>query len=225
MLEYHIELITQTSQIEKQIENEIISLLKKQFGVDILLVKSNLRAGIQAIIRKYIELNSTFISALTGELLGELGLPMDRRMWMANGMIDIITQGVEINSSLGIGSKSIIIDMEIIWSNDKMQELISRGEASYISSSGKAGAGGGKAKYQIPWLEWLLEGGGQTLISNFHIEYGDFPGSRTHMAVMKEGGDWNMPQGSFTPQNNFITQSIDEAKPEIIKYILENLDK
>ena len=202
---------------------ELVDILKKKLGIDVSLLKAQLQDGIQKIFRKYIEQNSTFVSAIEGELLGELGLPMDRRMWMANEMVDLIGQGLEIRMSLSEANGIIAVEFDIIWSRDKMQELINRGEASYISTSGRPGLGGGMAKYQIPWLEWLLEGGSDVLISGFHIEYGEFEHSRTGMAVMKEGGEWSLPPGQYTSEDNFITESLNAARTEMIAYVLENL--
>jgi hypothetical protein len=65
----------------------------------------------------------------------------------------------------------------------------------------------GKTKDVLPWLEWLLIGGGE--IEGFDIKYINTTQSRSGKALMKIGSYWSTPQ-EFAPigDNNFVTQAI-----------------
>jgi len=212
--EYSFKLGMTISDLEKQIQTELSRALKAQ-GLDVNLISSETREGIKKIIRESLRSHPTFKSLIDGELWAELGLPMKARLWASTTMLDIISDGVEIVTKIA-GMNPVTIELDIMWSNEQMLDLINNGFASYISQNIRKGT-----KYQIPWLEWLVEGGSSILVQNFHIEYGDFPHSRSGQAHMIEGGEWSVPsQYQGVLSDNFITQSINRSIPKVVQYIM-----
>lgn len=76
----------------------------------------------------------------------------------------------------------------------------------------------------IPWLEWLLTAGDSILITDYHVDYGDFPSSRSGGAIMKPTGAFKVDsQFSGTASDNFITRALASKEKEILDIIRTNI--
>lgn len=219
---------TPYQKILDEIQDELMKGLKKDYGVDLFVVKAEVKEKIQTLFKAKIEENPAFISLCRGDggvLWAELGLPYRIREWASNDMVNIIISGIEVVFIINeLPGGNYEVDIKIEWTNDKMYDLINSGFGRYVSQSGKEGLGGTE-KHSIDWLEWLLDGGSSFSIADYHIEYGDFPGiSRSGQALMKPGGSWTLPKfpgaGTYEPDNNFITESLKAAIPEILSVVV-----
>jgi len=221
-MEISIELVQSDQEIVDLIHKELYEYIKKIYGVDVILRNNELANLIKNIIIKNIQGHPTFISLLNnsaGELLPELGLPFKIRQWAADSLPNIVAEGIEMISMPTIVNDGISIDTTVMWSNERMQELINNGFASYVSQ-GKNGT-----KTSIDWLDWLINDGATLAVTRFHIVYGEgLKGSRTGKAVMKPGGSWELPpQWRGTMNDNFITQSIEKSVPEILELMANKI--
>jgi hypothetical protein len=75
----------------------------------------------------------------------------------------------------------------------------------------------------IPWLNWLLTAGDSILIANFGVEFGSY--GRTGKARMSSNFAPYKVHSSFsgTPDNNFVTRSIETVYPQIEDIIRKEL--
>jgi hypothetical protein len=221
MFSFGLKLKESIIEIAKAIEKELFKALQKYFGIDFYKLTSELLIDIKRIIKKNIEDHPTFISMLHGDLLPELGLPPDTKEWAATNMLDLIVDGLDIKVTPSQVISGTAIDLHIIWTNDKIMELVFRGEGIYISYG--RGVDGALRPVSVPWLEWLLTEGTAEVVSTHHIEFGDFTrqGSRTGLALMKRPGTWHMPEKyAGTINDNFITQAIASSKHEIEQFLV-----
>lgn len=76
----------------------------------------------------------------------------------------------------------------------------------------------------IPWLEWLLTAGDAVVVTEYHVDYGDYATSRSGGAIMKPKGIFKVDSAfSGTQDNNFITRALDNKKEEILNIIRNSI--
>lgn len=65
---------------------------------------------------------------------------------------------------------------------------------------------------EIPWLEWLLVNGNDATVEGYHIEFKNYPKSRSGKAYMKPKLSWRIPNefGVANTNDNFITRALNE---------------
>jgi hypothetical protein len=84
----------------------------------------------------------------------------------------------------------------------------------------------GEPEY-IPYLEWLLQSGGQIVVSGFYVWQGsgvDPQFSRTGYAVMKPGGNYSIPPEHVGGiGNNFITRAVGPVVKTDIPRLLRSM--
>ena len=71
--------------------------------------------------------------------------------------------------------------------------------------------------YELPWLQWLLTAGSNTIIPAYNVVLGPNPRSRTGGAVMRVSSQgWRVPsEHAGTINDNWITRAIEEASQPI----------
>ena len=117
--------------------------------------------------------------------------------------------------------------LRIVLVPEDISMLYGIGGTSYTSTS-KRGA------FNIPWLNWLLERGQSTLISDFYPLYGSYPSdaSRSREAIMvPSGGSSKKFEVSRTYAgkrgNNWITRAANSCLPKIegilTEFVMRNL--
>ncbi len=80
----------------------------------------------------------------------------------------------------------------------------------------------------IPWLEWLLTAADEARVVGYVVEFGSFPSSsRTGLAIMrkKDGAVWRSEVKPNSPNDNFITQSLDNISDDVISIIKREVQK
>lgn len=212
-LDYKMQMVSSAGGIEAELMKDVINFVKKKYGESIEDKANHLATKAQEIVRKKIENNKTYQDLLSGQLLHELGLPMKIRIWVATGMLDAIVSGITAEIVPVSIIEPLSFDIKLNWDNSI---VLQTGFAQYVSV-GKNGK-----PHSVDWLDWLLEGGHNELVTGYHIVYDDsFVGSRTGGVLMKEGGGWNIPrQYVGFPFDNFITRSIAESIPEILEAVV-----
>lgn len=80
---------------------------------------------------------------------------------------------------------------------------------------------------ELYWLGWLLKGGKDVLIADYHVQFGQYKTSRTGGALMFKSGDWSLgqrqAQHAGTEGNNFITRAIAGIQDKMGKKIIKCL--
>lgn len=78
--------------------------------------------------------------------------------------------------------------------------------------------------FNIPWLKWLLRDGTNDVVFDYHFIPSSSRISRTGLGLMMPGGSFSVdPQYAGIHNNNWFTQAADNARPEIMNFIVDIL--
>lgn len=162
---------------------------------------SSIQRRLGEVCESLITRSEEYNSLLSGQLLGELGVPeirtkLDRILTTIKNSVTvewtpIIRQGSELSG--GLVFKMIRSDF---------LDIIGLPESYYLTEKGTT----------IPWLEWLIMEGDRIIIIGYDVKLNLTPkersSSRTGLALMTHGSGWRVPpQWSGTVQDNFITRA------------------
>jgi hypothetical protein len=102
----------------------------------------------------------------------------------------------------------------------KLTALNKNGEP-WISSE-NASVHDPKGGYTLPWLEWLLFKGTQTIVKNYSVKMGQNPFSRSGMAIMVESNkNWRVPsEFAGSVSSNWMSRSVDKVEDKIQEKII-----
>lgn len=80
--------------------------------------------------------------------------------------------------------------------------------------------------YTLPWLEWLLLRGNETIVQNYSVSYNNSPRSRSGLALMvKSNTNWRVPPNfAGTTNDNWTTRAIDKIYDKIPGIIQANIE-
>lgn len=95
---------------------------------------------------------------------------------------------------------------------DGFSDMLSSSAASYTSEKG----------FPVPWLEWLLTRGNDSVIIGYRYLPKTSPSSRTGYGIMIKGDSAIFrvpPEFAGTIENNWITRGVDEALPKIESHL------
>jgi len=80
--------------------------------------------------------------------------------------------------------------------------------------------------YSLPWLEWLLFKGSQTIVQNYNVKIGPNSNSRTGNAIMvRSNSNWRVPaEFAGTASSNWTTRAVDRLESSIYKLIQSEVE-
>jgi hypothetical protein len=80
--------------------------------------------------------------------------------------------------------------------------------------------------YSLPWLEWLLFRGNQTIIKGYDVKLGPNNNSRTGNAIMvSSNNNWRVPaEFAGTISNNWTTRAVERLESTIYKIIQSTVE-
>lgn len=181
-----------TKTIERILIKEVNAVLKKTVPLIAPKFKNVIRSSL---------ISSPEISSLrNGILRGEFGLESDVTTQLVEAILATLTIKVLPAKSKFLGGIQIVMQ-----------------PTSYINLFGREFAEQQIANGSIPWLKWLLTFGDSIIITGFGVEFGSFPQSRSGDARMSDKFAPYKVNSAFsgTAENNFITRSIERARPEL----------
>lgn len=81
--------------------------------------------------------------------------------------------------------------------------------------------------YSLPWLEWLLLRGNQTIVKKYNVKFGPSASSRTGNAVMvASDNSWRVPaEFAGTQNNNWTTRAVDRIEKSLTDLIQKTMEK
>lgn len=209
-----VKILTPTADIVKGIEKAILSKMNNALQGSVNGIKSKLAN----IIESGIVSTPEYADIMNGTLKGELGLiaPATR----LKSIIDRVKDTVEVTQDQFRFSGGKIVGgltVGILINDAEYSDLTSIDAASYKSH-----------EFTIEWLKWMLVSG-YAVISGWHITSDLTPEqvlkSRSHKAIMIEGGDWTLISSRIPPQfagvvgNNFMSRGLETKKDEIVQVI------
>jgi len=201
-----ISVVTTQQQIERYISNGIQNTIGKAISriVPIILNKT------QVLFVSAIQASQEYNSISDGDLKHELGL-VDGKQRLDN-IIDIAKNTIHIQKSpviitkRGLSGKLSILGVPLGYS-----DLLGSSDATLSTK-----------KYDLPWLDWMLNLGDKIIVRDYFFDLEKTSKSRTGLGIMRgaSGSGWRVPpQYSGTIDDNFITRSIDSMLPELGKFI------
>lgn len=203
------------------LEGKVLDQLANRLTSVFRLAKSGVIVRIQHLCEQLIEQTPEYTSLLSGELLGELGVPGIKNRLAK--ILETISKGIDltvipvrrVGKSLEGGMKIGILEKDF-------RDILSLAEAEYVTEKGET----------IPWLEWLIVAGDQIIVWGYDVTFdlsqSGRARSRTGMALMVKGAGWRVsPAFSGTVEDNFLTRAFDIPGVEraIAKILAEEIQK
>lgn len=207
-----ITLKVRVSDGDQDIEKKVMAAVKKKLGRALKGSALTIKRRIGSVCDLLITRTEEYKSLLTGELLGELGIPdVESRV---RSILKTIREGVEVSVQPIVMSGSRISGgMSISILRSDFEDILDLPASTYVSNG----------KYVIPWLNWLIVQGDRINVVgwdvNFRLDAAGRARSRTGIALMtpKKGGGWRVPpEYSGTVTDNFLTRAFDGANVSVL---------
>ena len=182
-----------------EISKKIYQAIAKEANIKINKNSKKVRDRVQALVPKWISGSPEMASILSGGP-GSLGAQFGISRAGAVGVVDAVAASVAGATSVHVTpvkSNSLKGGIEIRVQPSTFNNLLSLQQGVVITKKGAS----------LPWLDWLLLKGSQTIVVGYtYIPGGD---GRSGGGTMQGGGSWRVPpQYSGTKDNNFITRSL-----------------
>lgn len=182
-------------------------------------------AGITKRVREYaedlVENTSTYGSLLTGELLGELGIPDVQGRLKA--VVEAVGKSVHVQViPIRVNGTKLNGGLRVQMLRSDFEDLLALPAAEYYSN-----------QYLIPWLQWILLEGDKIIITTHEIFKDLSPSqkasSRTGKALMRPGKGWRVPpEYAGVADDNFLTRAfgdeLTKIKDRITTIVSEELE-
>ena len=192
-----ITIIESDSDIQKKINKALAKEVNKSLAFTARLLKSR----IDPIIKTALASSPEITSLRSGILKAEFGLTNDPTSTIINAIVASLTVDyIKVDERFNGG-------ISIVMQPDTFANLFSLSVAEQpLDDYGS-----------LPWLQWLLTLGDAIIITDFGVEFGNLPGSRTGLAVMRRKNAPYKVNSAFsgTPDNNFITRAVQRVRSQI----------
>jgi len=199
-------ILEKQEEIQRGILKGFLPEISKDFNAGVSRIKAQLPELVSSIVKN----SEEYYSLIGGALKYELGIP-DSDSKIAS-MINIWTSNIKYEYQ-----KPKIQSFTI---KANFSAALFKADFSDILGTEYAKVYDRLRGYELPWLEWLVLNGNAPLISNYEVEYGASPRSRTGGALMVTGKSWSVPtQFAGTVSDNWITRSIQDHSSDIEKLV------
>jgi hypothetical protein len=159
---------------------------------------------LQGLCESMITRTGAYRSLLSGELLGELGIPdVESRL---REVLITIQKSVEVNAlPTSLRGNRISGGLSVGMLRSSMDDILGLPAASYMSG-----------RHEVPWLSWLVTAGDRIMVFGYDVTFRLSEAarqvSRTGLAIMipSPGHGWRVPaEFSGTLDSNFLTRAFD----------------
>lgn len=198
MINAKFKIITSNAQIErsalKECEREVKQILAK--------AKAKIHADLINLVIEALSTCPEIISLQGGKLKQDFGLSSDP----TTDIVYAVANSVVIDFKNFTLSKLSKAALTVYIQPDDFMNLLSRDFATVVTEKGQI----------LPWLQWLLIEGDRIIISEYHVEYGVYPSSRSGEAIMKPGRIFKVDSSfSGNKDDNFITRALSRYESQI----------
>lgn len=208
-----LQLLDSDASVQKKILQSLAIELKGVFTK----ASERIKKQLQIMVKEAIESQGEYQQLLSGQLKDELGIPNPASR--VNAIVDTWINNVEVNTkSVSISGSSLKGGIFIGMIQQNYSDVLGMSEATIVDS---------KTGSVIPWLYWLLLGGGGILVKDYAIKIGPSRRSRTGNAVMvKSLKNWRMPaQYVGVADNNWVYRAISGLDSKIENMMQAELEK
>lgn len=207
-----LQLLESNSDIAKLIGNQIKTIIQNTINKALPKITNEIKLVIDQALRNQPE----YASLMSGKLKAELGIPDSS---MIDKVIEALVNTINVtNNTIKVGSNGISGGFKLTMiKSDDISGVIGIDAASVTDNKG----------YSLPWLEWLLLKGNQTIVKGYTVKYTSSSRSRSGLAIMQPDGsyNWRVPaEFSGTSQNNWTTRAIDSVEKEIYQIMISNIE-
>jgi len=199
----------------KKIQTLITKALKKDIDKKMVQAANKMVRPIRILVRTSLNKQPEYIELDNGILAAHFGLPDGRNR--IDRIIDTWVNNITVRTKKSFfRQQQISSGLSVGIVKRDYSDVLS--EAASIVTTNKG--------QPLPWLEWLLKFGDQTIIRDFDISFNPIGRSRSGLAIMiqEPGGRWGVPpQFAGTATNNFATRALDDASDKLIDIIINSL--
>lgn len=206
-MRFNIQLAESDSEITRIILQAIQDRLNKRLSS----ITTSLIPKIKTIVADALRSEPEYASLTNGKLKYEFGIDnssaVDNIITKLVNTIELDTQPIKSSSRSLSGGFTLRM-----MKSDDLNGVIADPDA-FVNDQRRG--------YQLPWLEWLLLRGNNTIVSNYEVKIGSSPYSRTGNAIMVAStSNWRVPTEFVgTSSNNWTTRAIASSESVIAKTI------
>ncbi len=212
-MRFSLKVLESSTQIQQSILKSLVSILNKNFSQ----ASQNIATRLKKMVKEAIEAEPEYQSLMSGQLRDELGIPDPGNR--VNTIVNAWANNVNVNlKPVTINGSRITGNISIGMIKEDYSDVLGLSEA--IITDRSTGS-------SIPWLYWLLLGGGDILVKDYEIKIGPSKRSRTGNAVMvKSKKDWRMPSKFVgVAGNNWVYRAISRLDSTIEQMMQSELEK
>tara|TARA_R110002167_G_scaffold86942_6_gene235215 strand:- start:6760 stop:7377 length:618 start_codon:yes stop_codon:yes gene_type:complete len=194
----------------KSIEKKVFKAIVEEANTSLFKSTAKIIEPIKMIVINALESSPEISSLNNGTLRADFGIPAGK---------DVTTPIVR-----SIANSVFISKTKFSVSGNKISGGITIGvqPISYANLSG-LGITPLEKGGSLPWLDWLINLGDSIIISDFGVDYGPFGRSGQARMSVKSRPFKVDSNFSGTPEDNFITRSLDKRASEIASIIKRSL--
>jgi hypothetical protein len=194
-----------------KIEQNILKAMEDELKVILNKARPKIHAEIINLVIGALEACPEIQSLQGGKLQMDFGLSED----VTHEIIYAIANSTHVYfKNVRLYKKSASAALSVYIQPEDFRNILSLSGASVKTDKGQT----------IPWLEWLLTAGDAVLITQYHVDYGNYPKSRSGGAVMKPSGIFKVDSAfSGTAEDNFITRALEKKQDEILNIIRKSI--
>lgn len=194
-----------------KIEKNILYAMEKDVKFAIQKAKAKIHSGIINLVVEALSSSPEIMSLSNGKLKADFGLSSDP----SQEIIYAVANSTEVLfRDFRMSRQGVSTVLSVYIQPSDFSNLLNSDFARVITDKGD----------ELPWLCWLLTMGDSVIVSEFGVQYGNFPTSRSGMAIMKPIGVFKVDSAfAGTIENNFITRALEKYGDKMSEIIGKSL--
>ena len=210
-----LKIVTPVLEVEKMMLKGVRDIFNKRLPAVAKAVEKDIQQNISAVFVQSRE----YESLLLGPLNAHFGFPKGSEANRLDEIIFTLAKSIRVTHvRVAVRGRKLTGGLRIEMFKGDFADILSLTSAFVHTAKGET----------LPWLDWMLLKGDQIIITDYVIDFGKHPLSRSGEAIMKEktGGIWKVPPGvSGTITKNWITRAVDESLNFIIKLTTASVNR
>jgi hypothetical protein len=211
-MKFSLKLIEKDSYIQQQILKELASYCNKIFNVAAPKISKELKN----MVKEAIQSQPEYQQLLSGQLRDELGIDNVSKI---DNIVNIWSENIIIeNKKVRVTGSSLTGGISFSMIQSDYSDVLGSDSASITDKNTGS---------VVPWLYWLLLGGGDILVDNYEIKIGPSSRSRSGNAIMVSSKkNWRMPaKYAGVADNNWVYRAISPLGSKIENMIQSQLEQ
>lgn len=211
-MKFSLKLLESNDEIQNKILQELKKYMTKVFNVATPKISKELKN----IVKGAIERQPEYQALRSGDLKYQLGIDSSAKI---DKIVNIWSDNLVVESSaVRINGSSLTGGISFNMIQQDYSDVLSSTDASITDKNTGS---------VVPWLYWLLLGGGNILVENYTIKIGPNSRSRSGNAIMVSSNkNWRMPPKYVgVADNNWVYRAISSLDSAIENMIQTQLEQ